>query len=170
MKTSSIAMKIASDTVIEYRKVPMVGKLTLKQGDGNYGILKVPEAFKQAVYDAIKVEGMQYDDLHEKHEAHISVFDDKEMEEMRKKDVPEDGQDFPFYLKSVESVEPEGWPEMEKVWFVTVDAPELEALRKKYGFTPLMKGDHKFHITVAVKPRQSKVARIAARVAADFLA
>lgn len=159
VESGRLAMKIAADTELAYKKVPMVGKLTLKQKDGDYGILKVPEAFKKAVYDAIWEEGMQYDDLHEKHEAHISVFDDVEMKELRKKGkIPEDGKDFKFDLKSVEMVEPEGWPEMEKVWFVTVDSPELEALRKKYGFTPLMKGDHKFHITVAVKPRGKKKA------------
>jgi hypothetical protein len=139
----------SSDTDIEYKNVPMVGRFMIQEGDGSYGVLKVPEDFKRSVFNAIKTRGMQYDDAHG---AHISVFTDEELEGMPKI-IPEEGEIFPFFLRSVESVNPEGWDEMERVWFVTVESKELEALRKKYGFTPKMFGKHEFHITVAVKPK-----------------
>jgi hypothetical protein len=127
----------------------MVGRFKIQEGDGSYGVLEVPEDFKRSVFDAIKTREMQYDDGHG---AHISVFTDEELEGMPK-DIPEKGKLFPFFLRSVESVEPEGWDEMERVWFVTVESKELEELRKKYGQTPKMFGKHEFHITIAVKPK-----------------
>jgi hypothetical protein len=37
------------------------------------------------------------------------------------------------------------------VWAIQVASPELAALRKSYGLSPLPNGDHQFHITVAVR-------------------
>jgi hypothetical protein len=37
------------------------------------------------------------------------------------------------------------------VWALQVASPELAALRKSYGLSPLPNGDHPFHITVAVR-------------------
>jgi len=136
----------ATDTVLEKSQVPMIGKLKANQ-KGKYAILEVPKEFADAIYDAIYEEGMQKPDDH----AHISVMNKEEIDQL---DMPleEDDQEFAFSLGGIESCEPEGWEEMEKVWFVKCDSPQLQEVRKKYGFTPLMNEDHEFHITIAVKP------------------
>ena len=141
-----MAAVVASEAVVEYDSIPMVGKLDLSQTNGSYGTLNVPDVFMKAVYEAIKEPGMEPSP----NGAHISVFDDEEMEALSLP-LPENGSMVDFRLRSIESVEPEGWDEMERVWFVTVDSEELERLRKRYGFTPLMHESHPFHITVAVR-------------------
>jgi hypothetical protein len=140
--------KMASDTSVEYNKVPMVGRLNIQAGSGSYGVLDISEDFKRSVFEAIKTSGMQYD--HE-HGAHISVFTDEELDRMPEV-ISEVGKMYPFFLRSIESVNPDGWDEVERVWFVRVESKELEELRKKYGLSPKVHGDHDFHITIAVKP------------------
>lgn len=83
--------------------------------------------------------------------AHISVFYADEMEEHDLK-IKELNKKFPFIIKEVYSVNPDGWDEMERVWFVKVISPELEALRQKYGLSKKLNG-HEFHITFAVKEK-----------------
>lgn len=81
--------------------IPMVGKLTLNQKDGDYGILEVSEEFKKSVFDAIYEDGMEYD---LEHAAHISVFNEKEVEQIKEEygEISEEGEYFEFFLKSVE--------------------------------------------------------------------
>jgi len=136
----------ASETVLEKSQVPMIGRLSAKD-KGKYAILEVPQEFADAIYDAIYEEGMEKPDEH----AHISVMNKDETNQLNMP-LEEDGQEFSFSLGGIESCNPEGWDEMEKVWFVKCESPQLKELRKKYGFTPLMNVDHNFHITVTVKP------------------
>jgi len=159
-RITRIIAKVTSDVMVEYKKVPMVGTLDLSQNTGSYGILTLPEEFKKSVFDAIKTDEMQYDD----NPAHLSVFDTDEMDDL---DLPlkEDGKQFTFEIESVDTVNPEGWDEMEQVWFVRVKSPELEDLRKKYNLEPKLHG-HNFHMTVAVKPEKKKAASMVDRVAA----
>lgn len=63
------------------------------------------------------------------------------------------GTEFLFEVEGLYSVTPEGWPEMEEVWFLNVYSPELEDFRRRY-FLPPLPGGHSFHIVVAIKPRQ----------------
>lgn len=87
--------------------------------------------------------------------AHITVIKNREVSEndIKFKDVDKE---IEYTITGVdEVVDPDGWDEMEKVWFLRVDAPELEKLRKKYKLSPRIK-NHNFHITIGVKPRGSK--------------
>lgn len=89
-----------------------------------------------------------YDDIG----AHISVIKRKEIEEnqIQFKDV---GKKISYKMLGVQKVDnPDGWDEMEAVWFIPVLAPDLEAVRKSYGLSPTIK-DHDFHITLGVKKR-----------------
>lgn len=138
-----------SDKPIVYsNRVPMSGVLYLGDGDDPWILLRVSEDFKRSVFDAIADESMVYDDG----TAHISVFDGDEVQSVG--NVDELGHVFRYYLKDIRQVNPEGWDDMELCWFVTVDSPELEELRSKYGLTPKLHGDHEFHITFAVKPKE----------------
>ncbi len=73
-------------------------------------------------------------------EAHSSVSSEEFEEEI------------PFTITGCYSVEPENWPQMETIWFLTIDAPKLSEIRTKFGLTPKIQ-DHEFHITIAVKKR-----------------
>lgn len=85
--------------------------------------------------------------------AHISVMSG---EEITDKEIKEVGDKFNFKLGDFYSVAPEGWENMERVWFVEVESPELEELRKKYNLPKSYKGKgHNFHVTVAVKRKAS---------------
>lgn len=79
--------------------------------------------------------------------AHVSVAYKDEMED---KEVKELGDEFYCGIKGFVSLDPEGWNEMDRVWFLELDAPELEDLRKSYGLSKKLNG-HEFHATVCVK-------------------
>ena len=84
--------------------------------------------------------------------AHISVIKSREIKENNIifNDI---GRTIHYKMLGVRQVEnPDGWEEIEKVWFIAVESPDLEQLRTKYGLSPRIK-DHLFHITLAVKPR-----------------
>ena len=84
--------------------------------------------------------------------AHISVIGITEFKEAELKQIGEVGNEFEFTIDGLHSVKPEGWDEMERVWFISVKSEELEDLRKKYGLSPKSHG-HEFHITWAVKKK-----------------
>jgi hypothetical protein len=136
---------VAGDTVTEYMKIPMTGELKVKPG--SYVTLEVPQEFTDNVYNAIYEEGMEKPE----HGAHISVMTDFENDKFGP--IFEDGKEFEYTISSIESCNPEGWDEMEKVWFVKCHSPQLEKLRMQYGMNPLMFTDHDFHITVALQPK-----------------
>jgi hypothetical protein len=82
--------------------------------------------------------------------AHISIISDEEITEDIK--IEELGEEISFTLGSVYSTKPEGWDEMKRVWFVSVDSPEIKKLRKKYKLPETYKDKgHDFHITIAVE-------------------
>jgi len=85
--------------------------------------------------------------------AHISVLNSEESDTIE--DFDEIGSDIPFYMGDVYSTEPEGWDEMERVWFIQVDSEELENIRQKYGFSKKLNG-HEFHITFAIRRKSGK--------------
>ena len=78
--------------------------------------------------------------------AHISVIKKNETN----KEITELGQEFSFTVTGLQSVKPDGWEEVRKVYFLTVDSPELEDLRTKYDLPKKVEG-HDFHITVGVE-------------------
>ena len=137
-------MKVISD------KVSMAGVLILGELPDPWVLLKVSEDFKRSVFNANRTDEMTYDD----NDAHISVFDEDEVKQVGA-GIKELGMSFPFTLRNICQVVPEGWDAMEAAWFIVVDSPELEQLRASYDLTPKMKGDHEFHITFAVKPKNA---------------
>jgi hypothetical protein len=139
---------MAGDTITEHPNIPMIGKLVAEKGE--YVLLKAPSDFTNRIYDAIYEEGMKKPP----YGAHISVMTDEEHKQVGP--IKEDGQEFEYNISSIESCNPEGWDEMEKVWFVKCKSSQLENLRKKYGLEPLMFGGHDFHITVAVREKKEK--------------
>jgi hypothetical protein len=74
--------------------------------------------------------------------AHVSVA--YENEGVKLKEV---GKKFNFKIKDIKEVHPRN---KNSYIILTLDAPELEALRKSYGLQPRLK-DHEFHISLAKK-------------------
>lgn len=83
--------------------------------------------------------------------AHITVMYPDEMKEYGIQDVEECGQTIEFSLKDCQLVSPPRWKEVESVYVLTVEAPELDSLRAKYG---LPEKRHAFHITIGLKLKE----------------
>ena len=82
--------------------------------------------------------------------AHISVIYTDEYNDKDLGTIKELGKEYKFTTGKVHSVNPEGWDEVNRVWFMDIASPDLEKLRQKYGLSKLLNG-HTFHISFAVK-------------------
>lgn len=87
--------------------------------------------------------------------AHISVIYSAESAKYGMEEIEECGERISFTLQNCQIVHPPSWKEIDEVYLVAVQAPELDAIRKKYG---LPKKKHDFHITIGVKPKNFKSA------------
>lgn len=132
--------------------VPLFG--VLKQASDGYVYVDVSNNFIHGIFPLIKEKDIEkppyFESKYQRVGAHISVMKSEEVEEIE--EIEEIGEEFTFKLGGLKSVEPEGWDDVERVWFIQVESPELEQLRKKYGFSKKLNG-HEFHITVAVKKK-----------------
>lgn len=131
-------------------KVPLYG--TLKQASDGYVYLDVSNNFINGIFPLIKEDNIEkppyFTGKYQRIGAHISVFRSEETDMLE--DIEEIGEDFSFELGALKATNPEGWDEMERVWFVQVESKELCQLRRKYGLPQKLNG-HEFHITVAVR-------------------
>jgi len=133
-------------------------------------LLKVHKGLPQAAYATLKGEGVDcephYDD------PHVSVLRGEEVRELIKKygdqwqGAAKIGQKMRFRLSKIVSLVPGGWPEMDRVWFIEVESPELEEYRKDLGFRnlplqPKTGNEVRFHVTFAVKPNVASKAAAA---------
>jgi hypothetical protein len=118
----------------------------------NWGMITVPNSLIRGLFDAMDETGIELPLRDGVLKGHISVFRPEEIDKIGGPDkISERGHPFTYQLGPIMSVEPKGWPEMSKAWFVKVLSPELKALRRSYGLTPLPNGDHEFHCTIAVR-------------------
>jgi len=145
------------------------GYLTISDTDrGVWGHVDLPQAFVHGAYHLLKRTGVPCDKP--EHPGHITGFLNSEIPKIKKKVGSDDwkaqaghGKSFDFTITGLKEVDPDGWREMDKVWFLTCRSPELEAHREKLGLTPLVNG-HDFHITVAVR-RKGKAYKVKAAAA-----
>ena len=71
-------------------------------------------------------------------------------------EIKEIGKDIEFSVLGVYSTNPAGWDDMSRVWFMTVDCPELKKIRRKYNLPETYKNkNHDFRITFAVKKKKN---------------
>ena len=115
-----------------------------------YLLLEVPNALVRGAFDALHEPGAELPpDL----DAHITVIRPEELESIGGLDkITERGHFFKYQLGPVQAVNPQGWADYNKCWFIRVRSPELEKLRKSYGLSARPKdNEHAFHITVAVR-------------------
>jgi hypothetical protein len=130
------------------------GELYLSQS--GWLLLSVPNALGQGYFKALHEPGVELPTGEEgRYNAHISVATSEEVSKIGASNITERGKHFAYTLKGVRKVEPEGWNDVKTCWFVEVDSPALEKLRRSYGLSALPKdGKHKFHITFAILRRR----------------
>lgn len=149
-------------------------------------LLSVPNALVRGVFDAMNAPGVELPTMNafkgesskgELLNAHISVMTAEEVEQIGADKINERGHHFHYALGQVREFSPKT-DSISRVWAIQVASPELAALRKSYGLSALLNGDHQFHITVAVRRKKvlaaNEVAKVdgsrgTAKAAADLL-
>ena len=105
----------------------------------------------EGLFQLIDEDGLEKPPYHRKKYnsigTHISVMTEEETKDLTIKEV---GREFNFALGDLKSTNPEGWDEMETVFFVNIHSEDLQKLRAKYNLPKKLDG-HEFHITVAVE-------------------
>lgn len=129
------------------KNVKMKGLLKRKK-DG-FVYVQIPNTFINSFFSLLNEEGAEKPP-YETTGAHISVIKSEESDKLEK--IQEIGEEIEFSLGKVYSTNPEGWEEMERVWFVQIESKRLEHIRQKYGLSKKLNG-HEFHITFAVKKK-----------------
>lgn len=145
-----ILVKEGGDAVVAYA---MSGMLYV--GDKGFACLSVPNALVRGVFTAIDEPGIELPPGTKGLDAHITVMRPEEIAAFGGPEkLTERGKRFHYRLGGLVAAVPEGWPNMAKVWMLRVYSPELQALRKSYGLSPLPNDNRfDFHITVAVRKR-----------------
>lgn len=126
--------------------------------DTGWLLLSVPNAVVRGLFDALDEPGISLPVKKDgKLNAHITVMRPEEIEQAGGQDkITERGHTYRYNIGAMKCVKPTSWDNIAKVWYVTVNSPELQELRRSYGLSSLPKeGKHDFHITVAV--RKTKV-------------
>lgn len=133
----------------------LVGVLHLTQT--GYLCLSVPNAMALGVFKAMEEPGLELPPGPNggQFNAHVTVMTKEEVEKVGgPEQINERGKQFHYSLGRLMSVEPDGWPEMSKVWMVKIFSPELQFLRRSYGLSSLPgDGERDFHISVGVVRR-----------------
>lgn len=100
--------------------------------------------------------------------ARISLFDENETR-LLPLHFPEEGMTVKFKLRGVKEVVPENWEGVGSCFVMVVECPVLSSIRAKYGFTPLMHGDHEFHVTIGIAENRPKGLSTVTRVFNRFI-
>lgn len=133
------------------RKISVPLKGVLRQTKDGFVYVDISNDVIHGLFQLIDEEGIEkppyMNDEFNNVGAHISVIGKKELTD---KVFTDSGKVITFKMGRFYSVEPEGWEEMERVWFIEVDSPDLENIREKYGLSK-KHNDHEYHITIAVK-------------------
>jgi DNA-directed RNA polymerase beta subunit len=149
------------------------GKLRVsEQNSKHWVLLDVHKGLCASAFDSLKGEGVECESRFDS--PHISVLRPEECEELKKRfgamdwrGAAKEGKPMRFKLSRLVSLIPSGWKEMDRVWFIECESPDLVKYRRDLGFDDLpvqpKKGhEMRFHITFAVK-------RSTARKAAELL-
>lgn len=87
--------------------------------------------------------------------AHITFMYPDETIKYGINEMEDCGEVISFVPKKCQVVHPPRWKEIGEVYFIVVDAPQIDQIREKYG---LPKREYDFHITIGVKPKMVKCA------------
>lgn len=84
--------------------------------------------------------------------AHVSVMTG---DEPIPREISDLGKRFSFSIVNMDSVKPDGWKGVNKVYFLTLSCPELEEVRIRHGLSPRMHG-HDFHLTFGIERERAR--------------
>lgn len=158
---AALCFKMGTDLVKQAGDPELVYNLSgrLYKTPDDWIMLSVPNALVRGVFSAMHEPGIELPPQEDGGglNAHISVMRPEELAQLGGGDkITERGKQYTYTLGRIYSVEPEGWPDMSKVWYIKVHSPELQALRRSYGLSGLP-GDGKFDFHISVAVRRKKV-------------
>lgn len=132
-----------------FENLPEYG--TLVQDERGFVYVDIPNDYIHKLYPMIDEKGFEeppYFVRPRLHGAHISVIYASEARDHGIKLQDGGGQTIYFSPKMCKIVKPSKWNEVEDVYIITVDAPALNKLRRRYG---LKDATYPYHITIGVK-------------------
>ena len=147
------AREIPSDSIVlKYveNHLPHCGVL---KNSGRFVYVDVDDEYIHKLISFIQKDGFEeppYFGAEDLVGAHISVIYPEEIKKFIVEDIQECGETISFTPKRCEVVNPPIWQGIDEVYFIVVEAPELDRIREKYG---LPKRKYEFHITIGVKPK-----------------
>jgi hypothetical protein len=140
------------ESIVQYAREHLPHTGVLQQGPDGFVYVKVDDRYIKELYPMLDLEGYVMPPYFRRPDspgAHISVFYVFESEQIGH--LAELGRTYEFKVEGLAFV-PYKHP---KFAVLHVSSPELEHLRQKYGFSPLLQ-NHDFHITIAEKPKHKR--------------
>lgn len=134
-------------------------KGVLKQAEDGFVYIKIDNDFIRGVFPLLEDKNVEKPPYFGKGEigAHISAITKDEIEKKKIEKIEEIGEEISFFVKGVYATDPQGWDEMSRVWFVSIDCPRIVEIRKKYDLPETYENKgHDFHITVAVRKKKKR--------------
>lgn len=151
--SGKLAVKLASDATLDYS---LSG--TLYVTSGGWLMLRVPNALGRGAFDAINEIGVELPTSpNGLYNAHISVASPDELKSkgIDPAKIDERGHTFKYTLGPVKTVVPKTWDGISKVWYITVNSPDLRKLRNSYGLPAQPNEDWDFHITFGIRRKNT---------------
>lgn len=145
-QAAAVLYKSAGDAELSYG---LSGKLYLSRS--GWLLLSVPNAIGRGAFDALNEPGTEIPG--DPYNAHISVMTPEDILKIGGPDkISERGHEMTYTTGPVRTVVPDGQRDLSRVWFIEVNSPALETLRKSYGLSATPRdGQYAFHITFAVR-------------------
>ena len=151
-----------------YSKLRYKGKIQAKDGTKPWAYVSVHPGLCSAAFDSLRSEGVECIPYYDN--PHITLLRKEEVAELKKKfgnkwrGAVKEGQPVSFSLVRIVHLIPRGWDDVDRVWFLEVDSPDLRRIRKGLGLSELPKSedgktDLRFHITFALRKSMAKVAQ-----------
>lgn len=146
--------KLAADAKINYG---LEGKLYLSTS--GWLLMQVPNDIGHGFFATLNEPGVEMptrntNDPDAKFNAHVSVMSPDEIEKIGgPAKLNERGKSIPYTTGAVKTVDPPDWDGVSRVWYLTIQSPELEKIRKSYGLEPRRKG-YDFHVTFGIRRKR----------------
>ncbi len=133
------------------RALPKKG--ILKQDSDGFVYLELPDEFITDLFPLIHDRECEAVPLYqiEPSPAHIAVvLPDEWSQKKGWGDIKEIDESFSFEVKGLNSLRPQRWPGVEKVYFLEIASPSLDRLRERLLLPSRIRG-HAFHVAIAFK-------------------
>lgn len=135
-----------------FENLPETG--ILKQDAMGYVYVDLDDRYINKLIEFIQKEGYErppYFSPPNGHGAHITVIYADEAKKIGK--INEVGREIAFKIKDCKVIHPHQHPELDGIYLITVQAPLLKRIRKKYGLPPQK---YDLHITIGWKYREEE--------------